>query len=105
MLREKIHRTTSLLARRIVAESSGKNISGDKIVQFNSEADNELFALIDPEQIHSILDKLTLLNDEEIRASHPYWRNLSYNALMRLIVITQAQLQHTKKELLDLMEV
>ena len=45
-LREKIHRTTSLFARRIVGEASKKTISGDIIVQFNNEADNELLALI-----------------------------------------------------------
>ena len=46
-LREKIHRTTSLLARRIVAEASKKSISGDMIVRFNNEADNELLVLTD----------------------------------------------------------
>ena len=46
-LRWNIHRTTSLLARRIVAEVSKRGFSGETIVRFNSEADNELLALVE----------------------------------------------------------
>lgn len=48
------------------------------------------------DQILSLL-KLEPLTDEEIRATHPYWEDLSDNAVKRVRIIAQAQLDKIRK--------
>jgi len=44
--REEVHKVTSLLARRVIGEASKKNLSGLKITQFNTEADNQIYEIL-----------------------------------------------------------
>ena len=43
----RIHEITSLLARRVVCETSKHGFSGEAVVKYNREADKELIALIE----------------------------------------------------------
>ena len=42
---------------------------------------------------------MSILSDKEIRATHPYWNDLSDNAVARVRVIATAQEAHTRKEI------
>ncbi len=50
--REKIHKITNLLAKRVVGEASKKNFSGLAVTQFNEQADNEIIALFDNTELY-----------------------------------------------------
>lgn len=54
--------------------------------------------------IKAEVDKLTVIDDEDIKNTHPYWWNISDNAVKRVRVVAEAQLLHAKNQLLDLMK-
>ena len=64
-----IHEVTSLLARRVVNEASKNIVSGVTIVQFNTEADNQILA-----KVREVVEGAGL-TDEEMEKYNDPWKS------------------------------
>ena len=73
--------------------------SADKNASYNCPMSTAILNLFKVE-----VDKLTVIEDEEIKNTHPYWWNISDNAVKRVRVVAEAQLQYTKKQLFRAMK-